>query len=206
MKNILLDLLLLCSISSFAKDREPAIDNGCYTVSAAWGIPNTRKNNYWHSTNFGPISISADRQLSKRFSVGLQYAYSHSTTERVNFSIAYLGALHIYNGYYEQNSSYQSITAGGEYCYVNRGRLWMACGIAIGLEVPKHKVLYLTDSNNVDRSNELYFERTPNLNYRLRFADVKYKLGKNLGLCASFGWGIDGILTFGVVYKFTGRD
>jgi hypothetical protein len=206
MKIKLLALLLLCSFSSFAKGEGPAIDNGTYTLSAAWGFPETRKSYFPYGTSFGPISITADRQLTKRFSVDLQYAYTHSIADRMTLRIVQHGATSVSNIYYEQDSRYHSITAGGEYCYVNRNRLWMACGIALGLEVQKHNVLYLTDSTNVDRSNEIYAAKKPFLNYRLRFVDAKYTIGKNLGLCASFGFGMDGILTFGVLYRFTGKD
>ncbi len=200
----ILSLFLLCSISSFAKDKEPAIKNGSYTISIAMGTPSIRKNLFNYGKAFKPISITADRQLTKHFSVGLQYAYCHSTTDPVIMSNVYFGNVNVRNVKYEQRSRYHSISAGGEYCYLNKGRFWMACGLALSLEVPKHEVLSLTDSNNADISYLLSRKRTPHLNYRLRLADVKFNATKNLGLCAGIGVGLEGLLTFGVLYKFNG--
>ncbi len=200
----LLTLLLLCSFSSFAKDKEQAINNGAYTISASIGAPNVRKNLFNHGKFSSPISCSIDRQLTKKFSVGLQYAYCHSYTDPVTLGNTYFGNVNIRKSIYEQNSRYHSISAGGEYCYLNKGRFWMACGFSLCLEVPKHEVLSLTDSNNADITYLLSRKTTPHLNYRLRLADVKFNATKNLGLCAGIGVGLEGLLTFGVMYKFNG--
>ena len=205
MKIRLLALSLLCSFTSFGKGKAAAIDKGYYTLSATWGFPNMGENIYGPSREFGPISISADRQLTKRFSVGLQYSYCRSTSDRFAYTNANIGTIKNFNGYFEQRSSYQSLSAGVEYCYVNRGRLWMACGIAIARIVPKHDVLYLIDSNNVDHSNELYIMRSPEIHLRYSVTNVRYNLGENIGLCAGVGWGLNGIFTVGALYKFTGR-
>lgn len=85
MKNRLLIIMLLGELTSFGKGKEPAIDKGSYTLSAAWGVPNLRKNLFQTDRSFGPISIAADRQLTKRFSAGLQYAYCYAATNRTVF-------------------------------------------------------------------------------------------------------------------------
>lgn len=83
----------------------------------------------------------------------------------------------------------------------------MACGIGLGLEVPRNKVLYRLDSSGVNRAVEPFFGINPRLRLRFHLADVKNDLGKSFGLYAGLGFGfvVDGLLKFGVLYKFNAR-
>lgn len=217
MKLILLSLLLIAASSSFAQEREPAIKNGTATISLTIGAPNFRKIEKFYNpyASYGPINLTADYQLHKRFAICAQYSYASSAAKQQTIitsdsyrsngtsrTIVKKGGKFLY----EQRSAYHTLTAGGQYCYLNKGRIWMACSLSFGVEIPKHAELYMLDSNNVDHSSDLFVVKNPHFIAGVRFADVKFNVAGNFGLRASLGYGLDGIVTAGVLYKITGRE
>jgi hypothetical protein len=197
MKYYSLFILLICSLIAQAKDRVPAFDKGAITATLAVGMPNLNKV-LGAYTSIGPYSASADYQLNKRFCANLLYSYMYSAAH-----LQTVKSMKTQNSFEcEQRSAVSTIMATGQYCYLNRGRVWMSMGLGFGVAIPKNFVYF---PDGIDHSDEIYIPKTRFV-YRLRLLDIKVKVTKNFSVYGGIGEGLDGVLSAGINYNITGRE
>jgi len=211
MKNILVSLLLITSLCSFAKKKEkpePAIAKGSFTAIAATGYPNLFRYSPWSSGgSIGPLIAAGEYQVSRRFNVGLQYSYHHSSTgtQTGNIYTRSGSTISVVSTYqYERKLTFHLFMATADYCYLNKGRVLLSSGIGLGWSARPTVKDYFSD--NINHSNDLnaaFTNWVPAVH--LRVADVKVRIKDNFGLNAGIGLGTDGLIFAGAHYTFTGR-
>ncbi len=212
MKNILLSLLLITSLSAIAKKEkpEPAFKKGYVTATVAAGYPNFIRYSRVQSgsRSVGPFMAAVDYQASRRFSFGLQYTYQY-TSSGIQSELAYVStgtsATFSYEYQYVRKVTYHSLMATVDYCFLNRGRVSLSSGIGLGYAPRPKLTQYFSD--NIDHSDKLgrvFTNALPAVRLRLAYAKVRVK--ENFGVCGGIGLGTDGVFSLGVHYTFNGKN
>jgi hypothetical protein len=193
MKYICSGLLLLSVFTTFAGDKEPFIDKGTHTVGIAYGFPNVIGEKD-PRVSIGSVIVTADRQLSKRFNIGLQYNFNYTDggprTRMLTNNISYQSVAKSFS---------HRVSFNSEYCFVNRGKVCLGSGLGMAIGAQRTYVNYNYTQNIVLRDNNYtVFE----LAFMLRIVDVQVKLKDNLSVTGCLGYGYDGLVTAGVQYTF----
>ena len=209
MKKILVGLLLILSLSSFKKKKEHlAFNKGAVTATAATGYPNILKWVDLDGKSVGPFMAAGNYQVSRRFSLGVQYTYQYiSTRVHTNTLFTEIGnmAVPIATYQYWRKITYQSLMVTVDYCYLNKGRLCLSSGIGLGYAPRPIIKQYFSD--NVDHTadlNDAFTTAMPVVRLRLLFASVK--ITQRFGVCGGLGLGTDGVISMGAHYTFTDRE
>lgn len=206
MKYIL--VILFCAIinlPAIAGNKEPSLVKGDISATLAVGTFTTPllEDAYVQS---GPWSIAADYQLSKRFSVSALVYYTYSASKMGPKDIV----IDTGGGHYRLKELDYAATrvafggyVSGHYCYVNRGRVSMSCGLGFGIDKTTRKYEF---AGGIDYTDRMYPSKPTYFGVRVRFIDVKVRVTKNFSVFGGFGSGGDGYLSAGLNYKITGHE
>lgn len=133
-KKILVSVLLIPVLCSFKKDKkeksQPAITKGSFSAIAAYGIPGAvwKKPTANRAVTRGALLVGAEYQVARWFSTGLLYSYYTAGT----------GMQPVYNRYSgtpyqrDQKTQHSDILATADFYYLNRGKVCIGSGIALG--------------------------------------------------------------------------
>ncbi len=203
MKNILLSLLLLSGLSGLAKENDlpVACPKGSVSAIVTAGYPNIVQHLGGSLVSLGPFSAAVDYQLSMRLGLGFQYTYRFSGSGLKSFSSPTNGVIQ-----YENKEGFHSFMATADYYYRNRGRVCFSSGIAFGYTLKPILSLYASQGLSDPEFIRSTQRETGFLAFRLRLLHVKYSVTKSFGINGGVGVGIDGFITAGLHYTFSGRE
>jgi hypothetical protein len=193
MKYICSGLLLLSVFTTFAGDKEPFIEKGTHTVGIAYGFPNVIGEKD-PRVSIGSVIVTADRQLSKRFNIGLQYNFNYTDggvrSRTVSNNVSYQS---------QSKSFLHRVSFNSEYCFINKGRVCLGSGLGVAAGVQKTYYNYSNLQNIVLKDGNYALLEFA---FMLRLVDVQVKLKDNLSVTGCLGYGYDGLVTAGVQYTF----
>ena len=201
--------IFLCAIfaqEAIAGNREPSLVKGdlSATLAVAMYVP-TRKDYVYRF--LGPYTVSVDYQLSKRFNLSVLgfYFYSESymgPKPRWEYaSVVVVDTLNEIDYAWTRRRIGGYLT--GNYCYVNRGRVSISCGLGLGAY---RNIRQLEFPAGIDNSDKIRVEKPVYFTSRVRFADVKVRVSKKFTVLGGFGVGPDGHFCAGLNYKIDGHE
>lgn len=207
MKKTIVGLLAIASLCSFTtkkKKPEPPFKKGDVTLIAGAGYPPIY--NFHTGTSVGPLNVGADYQASRRWSFGLQYSFQYATTGIETFAINNTSGgivTSVYSFQYQQNAMYHTLMATADICYLNKGRVCLNSGIAIGYTL--RPITSARFMDNIDHSGQLDSAPYLPVAFRLRLVNARVKITENFGAYGGISYGVDGFLLVGASYTLAGR-
>lgn len=197
MKQILILLLLVSYLSTFAKDKkkdgpEPAFKKGILTATAAYGYPAWSKSRRNAVAVTNTFLVLADYQLSRQWTVGVKYVYHYQSSKTLYYN-SYVGASMEWKNWSRSNV----FMATASYCYLNRGRVSLSAGIGLGIEDGKYYRSTM-DSNGKQGSHN---DVQRNAALEIRLVDARVMLKNNFSLYGSVGFGPHGVVAAGASYN-----